>query len=72
MAENESQLDRIEGKVDTLCLILTGDGEPQKGLVVRFDRVEQAQKRVRWFLRSVAGACIAAIVVVVIVALRSL
>ncbi len=61
MAENESQLDRIERKLDTLCKIITGNDNPGEGLVVRFDRVEQAQKRVRWYIRTIVAALVAAI-----------
>ena len=68
MAETETQLGRIERKLDTLCKILTGNSNPSVGLVVRFDRVEQAQKRVRWLLRSMTGAIIAAAVGGIIVA----
>ena len=68
MPEEETQLDRIEHKVDVLCRIITGNSNPSVGLVVRFDRVEQAQKRVRWLLRSMTGAVIAAAVGGIIVA----
>ncbi len=71
MAEQPTQLDKIERKLDTLCKILTGNSNPSVGLVVRFDRVEQTQKRVRWMLRSITGAIVAAAVAGIIVALRS-
>ncbi|MEE8607813.1 MAG: hypothetical protein V3S55_09420 [Nitrospiraceae bacterium] len=71
MANGETQLDKIERKLDTLCKILTGNSNPSLGLVVRFDRVEQTQKRVRWILRSITGAIVAAAVAGIIVALRS-
>lgn len=71
MAEVPTQLDKIERKLDTLCRLLTGNDHPEEGLIVRFDRVEQAQKRVRWFLRSFTGAIIAAVIGgAIIVALR--
>ncbi len=71
MANGETQLDKIERKLDTLCKILTGNSNPSVGLVVRFDRVEQTQKRVRWILRSITGAIVVAAVAGIIVALRS-
>ncbi len=71
MAEQPTQLDKIERKLDTVCKILTGNSNPSVGLVVRFDRVEQTQKRVRWILRSMTGAAIAAAIAGIIVALRS-
>lgn len=72
MAETETQLGRIERKLDTVCKILTGNSNPSVGLVVRFDRVEQTQKRVRWILRSITGAFIAAAIAgIIIAAVRS-
>lgn len=73
MAETETQLGRIERKLNTLCRLLTGNDHPEEGLIVRFDRVEQTQKRVRWFLRSITGTliAIAALVAGIIVALRN-
>lgn len=44
-----TQLDRIEGKVDRALLLLEGNGKPERGLVVRVDRLEQSEKRrARW------------------------
>ena len=36
-----ADLDRIERKIDQVLTILTGDGEPNRGIIVRLDRVEQ-------------------------------
>ena len=70
MAETETQLGRIERKLDTLCKILTGNSNPSVGLVVRFDRVEQAQKRVRWVFRSIVGALVIAGIAGIVAAVR--
>jgi hypothetical protein len=40
MPENE-KLDTLIVKVDTIHEILTGNGDPTKGLVVKVDRIEQ-------------------------------
>lgn len=72
MAEEVTQLDKIEQKLDTLCKILTGNANPGEGLIVRFDRVEQSQKRVRWFLRSIVGALVVAGIAAVVAAMRAM
>ena len=49
-------------KIDKLCLLLTGNSNPERGLVVRVDRVEQRNKRLdRWFW-LLAGAVVTSVV----------
>ena len=36
----EQQKDNGE-KLDKLCVIMTGNGDPSRGLILRFDRIEQ-------------------------------
>ena len=38
--------------------ILTGNGEPAKGLVLKVDRLEQEEKRRTWMTRSILVAVI--------------
>lgn len=40
----------IEEEVKGLNEILTGNGEPSKGLIVRVDRVEQRHENTRWWI----------------------
>jgi hypothetical protein len=55
-----TQLDRIEEKLDSVLLTLHGaPTESEKGLVVRVDRLEQAQKRNSQGARHRAGPAIA-------------
>lgn len=54
------QLDRIEQDIRTLTTILTGNGDPGRGLVVRVDRLEQTEKSRVWWLRAVAGVALGA------------
>ena len=42
---SETQLDRIERKLDTYGVILTGNSKPERGHVVRMDRLEGRAKR---------------------------
>ena len=41
-----SQLDRIERQLETLTAIVTGNGTPEKGIIVRLDRIENWMQRV--------------------------
>lgn len=52
----------IEEKLDEICLLLTGDGNPHRGIIVRLDRLEQSNSRWAWVPRSVLTAIIAALV----------
>lgn len=45
-------------KLDKVCLILTGNGEPKKGLVLRFDRVEQSYLKEQGRKTKFVLACI--------------
>ena len=47
-------------RLDLLTTLLTGSASPEKGIVLRLDRIEQAEKRRVWIIRSVIGACITA------------
>ena len=51
-------IERVEEKVDLLLKLMTGNGDPSKGIVVRFDRVEQKMKWI-WTSLSLAGIGIA-------------
>lgn len=39
--EHMVRLQRMEEKLDRLCLLISGNGKPQEGIIVRFDRLEQ-------------------------------
>lgn len=36
-------LERLERKLDHIDRLLTGDGEPEKGIIVQFHQVKQSQ-----------------------------
>ncbi len=67
---------RIDQKLDTINLLLNGNGSPEKGLIVRVDRLEQrdiedldirvdrleqTESRRTWLMRLCVGSCIAAV-----------
>jgi len=39
----QTQLDRIEQRVQKIDKLLTGNGDPSKGIIVRLDRLEQTE-----------------------------
>lgn len=60
---------RIEGKLDQLHVLLTGNSKPHTGVIVRLDRLEQRAGRSAWVSRSLVGALISAAVSLVCAAL---
>ena len=48
----------IREKLDQVHMILTGNGNPSSGLVVRVDRMEQSTAAAKWFLGVVIVALI--------------
>ena len=60
--ETQGWRKRIESKLDEICLLLTGGGNPHRGIIVRLDRLEQSNSRWAWVPRSVLTAVIAAVV----------
>ncbi len=62
LAELSQQLKYISEDVKTIKTIITGNGDPAKGFVVRLDRLEQqAQSRNKW-LDRIVSAIVAALV----------
>lgn len=48
-----NKLDSLQDSLDTLTQIMTGNGDPSKGLIVRVDRLEQSAniaRKVFWIL----------------------
>jgi len=70
LARVEGDLGAIKATLAKLEKILSGNGSPSMGLVVRFDRVEQAEKRrsrLAWITVTAAvGALVAAAVAAVV------
>lgn len=54
----EEKIDNLTEKVSLLNKLLTGNGDPEKGVIVRLDRVEQTQGRQRKFIWAIVGAVI--------------
>lgn len=54
--EEKTCLSSILEKVEKIEKILTGNGSPEKGMIVRIDRLEQWQKIRTWAVCTLAGA----------------
>lgn len=55
-------LEETASKIDKINELLNGNGNPEKGLVIRTDRLEQNEQRRTWLLRTTIVSCIGAIV----------
>ena len=58
----DEKMEQIQKDIYTVKVIVAGNGDPTKSLVVRFDRMEQAHHRNAWLLKTALGASISAIV----------
>lgn len=56
------QLDRIEKEVAAIKHLLTGNGTPEHGMIVRVDRLEQSDRNRSWWTRTAAAAGVTALV----------
>lgn len=63
---DQTQLDRIESTISDIKVILTGNSKPERGLIIRVDRLEQIQRRGVWFIRLVIGAVVVAVAYAVV------
>ncbi len=53
--------DTLSEKYDVLNKLLTGNGDPEKGLLIRVDRLEQEHKRKEVWIKAAIGASVTAI-----------
>lgn len=65
MARLDERLERVQDSQQALNHLLTGNGTPEKGVIMRVDRLEQSEKRreawSKTAITTAAGAAIAAI-----------
>ena len=57
----KEQLDRIESEVVAIKHLLTGNGTPEHGMIVRVDRLEQSDRNRSWWTRTAAAAGVTAL-----------
>jgi len=60
---------QVEADEETRIVIF-GDGNGRKGLVVKLDRLEQSHQRGRWLFRAILGALIPLVVAAAWAALK--
>lgn len=46
----QQRLDQIQATSDETNALLTGDGRPEDGLIVKVDRIEQRAGAAQWFI----------------------
>lgn len=65
MARLDERLEQVQHSQQTLNHMLTGNGSPEKGVIMRVDRLEQSEKRreawSKTAITTAAGAAVAAI-----------
>lgn len=64
--ENKDKVAQLTTDVSEIKTVLLGNGDPDKSLYVRFDRVEQGSKRANKLVWLLVGAFIAAGVAVIV------
>lgn len=66
------QLARIERNLERLNHLITGGDNPSEGLLLRFDRVEQAAKRAAVWTRAAIGATVTSLFTFIALLIKSL
>lgn len=61
--------DQMHGDVVRLRRIITGESEPERGLALRVDRLEQRQERSSFLSQTAIGAALTAIVGAILAAI---
>lgn len=51
-AKQSANIDLILEKVDTIGKLITGNGSPEKGIIVRLDRIETKIHRADWIVKT--------------------
>jgi hypothetical protein len=58
----EDRFDSFEKKIEKINDLLSGNGTPEKGIIIRLDRLEQTEQRRTWLLRTTLVSAIGAVV----------
>jgi hypothetical protein len=59
--ETKSRITEIHKDVLLIKELLTGNGEPSKGVIVRLDRLEQSRDNQKWTIRACVVASLSAL-----------
>ena len=52
------ELEPVREQIANLSHLITGNGTPERGIVIRVDRLEQSHHAMSWFQKAIAGAII--------------
>jgi hypothetical protein len=61
-AFDKRQLEQIAEDVAAIKILLTGNGHPETGVIVRLDRVEQREKSRTWMIHTALATTITLII----------
>jgi len=56
------RLEQMDDKLATVVLFIQGNGKPERGAVVRLDRLEQAKTLMSWIVGAIAVSVVGIIV----------
>jgi hypothetical protein len=65
-----ARLDPLAKDVEKLAVLVEGNGHPERGLIVRLDRLEQNESRRNWWVKASLAASISALVGVLVKSLK--
>ena len=67
----KDRLDYQDRQLDTIAKLLNGDiTSPEKGVIVRLDRLEQDGARREWWMKASVGASISALITMIFETLK--
>lgn len=57
-AEDREMIRGAAAKMDTVYKLVTGESEPERGIVVRLDRLEQSHAQAGWWFKTAVGGVV--------------
>lgn len=55
------KLDELNKKIERLSDYIDGNGSPERGIIVRLDRLEQSEQKRSWLLKTTIAAALGAL-----------
>ena len=53
-----NELEPVRKQITELSHLITGNGTPERGIIIRVDRLEQSHHAMNWLQKAIAGAVI--------------
>ncbi len=57
-----TRLEQLDQRFERIESFVTGDRDPEKGIILRLDRIEQHHETRKWWTQTAVGAALASIV----------